>query len=516
MLNAFFPPKDPITESDVKTGMRMLMLDGVCSQVMGVFTTGAFLAAYAVLIGASNFTIGLIAAIGPLTQILQIPAIYLVNRTQIRRGLVVLSSVLSRGFWLLIAATPFLLPKPWQLPVFMVSLFLFFGFGAISGCAWNSWVRDLIPDKVRGVYFGKRLGIATAVGAALSLVAGFAVDYYKSRYPDQEISAYSVLIIIGATFGFVGIFFLWKTPEPKLIPPDDTGFWLALKQPFKDENYQKLLIFLGIWNFAVNFAAPFFSIYMLKRLGMSMSWIIGLAVLSQFVNVIFFKIWGEASDRFSNKAVLGVSGSLFVFSFLIWPFTTMPEQYALTLPLLIVIHVVSGISTAGVTLCSATIAAKIAPNGKATSYLATNAFVCGIAATAAPLLAGALAEFLEYWDLTLALSATHLQNPDKPLFLIPAFTLRGLDYLFVIAFFIGLYALHRLLAVQEVGEVERGALMRNLYSEARRSARAISNVAGLRALTCFPYERLLKHPSAKKVIPKIDIDPNRQPDVLGE
>ena len=157
MLNAFFPPKDPITESDVKTGMRMLMLDGVCSQVMGVFTTGAFLAAYAVLIGASNFTIGLIAAIGPLTQILQIPAIYLVNRTQIRRGLVVLSSVLSRGFWLLIAATPFLLPKPWQLPVFMVSLFLFFGFGAISGCAWNSLVRDLIPDKVRGVYFGKRL-----------------------------------------------------------------------------------------------------------------------------------------------------------------------------------------------------------------------------------------------------------------------------------------------------------------------------------------------------------------------
>jgi hypothetical protein len=73
-----------------------------------------------------------------------------------------------------------------------------------------------------------------------------------------------------------------------------------------------------------------------------------------------------------------------------------------------------------------------------------------------------------------------------------------------------------LLAVQEVGEVERGALMRNLYSEARRSARAISNVAGLRALTCFPYERLLKHPSAKKVIPKIDINPSRQPDVLGE
>jgi len=40
---------------------------------------------------------------------------------------------------------------------------------------------------------------------------------------------------------------------------------------------------------------------------MDMSWVIGLTVLSQAVNVLFFQFWGRLADRFSHKAVLAVS-----------------------------------------------------------------------------------------------------------------------------------------------------------------------------------------------------------------
>jgi hypothetical protein len=72
-------PQPEITDKQSQAGLRALLFDGICSQVMGVFTGGAFLVAFALLLGASNKVIGLLAAIGPATQILQIPAIYLVD-----------------------------------------------------------------------------------------------------------------------------------------------------------------------------------------------------------------------------------------------------------------------------------------------------------------------------------------------------------------------------------------------------------------------------------------------------
>jgi hypothetical protein len=61
-------------------------------------------------------------------------------------------------------------------------------------------------------------------------------------------------------------------------------FFKLIMQPFKDANFKNLVRFLGSWNFAVNLAAPFFAVYMLKRLQMDMSLIIALMVLSQLTS----------------------------------------------------------------------------------------------------------------------------------------------------------------------------------------------------------------------------------------
>jgi hypothetical protein len=40
-------PKDRIDESEVHSGLQALLYDGVCSQVMGALTGGAFFVAFA-------------------------------------------------------------------------------------------------------------------------------------------------------------------------------------------------------------------------------------------------------------------------------------------------------------------------------------------------------------------------------------------------------------------------------------------------------------------------------------
>jgi len=478
-------PSHPPLSPELNRALRLVVLDGACSQIMGTLTTGAILVGFALLIDASNTVIGILAGLPFLSQILQIPAVHFVNRLARRRLIVVIASAVSRTFWLTLALIPWLVPPEWRVGWLLTTMVIFFSLNAIVNCAWNSWMRDLIPEQRMGFVFGRRMALATALGAVLSLIAGFSIDHFQ----DAEGSAagvYSMLFLIGGGFGLLGVLFLHLTPEPEVQPEPGRSIFAVLAEPFRDLNFRKLLYFLGTWSFAVNMAAPFFSVYMLKQLHMSMTYVLALSVLSQGVNALFFRFWGRLSDRFNNKSVLGVTGFLFLLTFLIWPFTTMPGSHALTLPLLVLIHTLAGISTAGVTLCTQNIALRAAPYGRATAYLAVNALISGSAAALAPVLAGSAADFFAVRELRLDLRWIVNGDPERS-FLLQPIDLSGFDFLFVIAFFVGLYAMHRLLAVEEAGEVKEAVVVQELYHEARRIARHISNVAGLRHLGYFPY-----------------------------
>ena len=216
---------------------------------------------------------------------------------------------------------------------------------------------------------------------------------------------------------------------------------------------------------------------------MDLSFIIALTVLSQIMNIAFLQTWGGFADRFSHKSVLAVSGPLFIVSILGWTFTTVPEKYVLTIPLLVLIHVVMGISTAGITLASTTIGLKLAPEGEATSYLAANSLVNSLAAGIAPVLGGLCADFFAERELSLTLDWI---SPGREV-AIQTLNLQQWDFFFFLAFLIGLYSIHRLSSVKEEGEVKEKVLLNELMWEVKRSMNNLSTIGGLRRMIQFPF-----------------------------
>jgi len=477
-------PKESLSDSEIQSGLDYVIKDGIASQAMGILTGGAFLVAFAIKLGASNFVIGLLAAIGPLAQLLQLPSILLVEKIRNRRAIVVVTAGLSRLCWLIIALIPFLFGGKIGLALLLTLLVAVSAFGAVSGCSWNSWMRDLIPQEKLGSFFSKRMRIATAVGIALSLVAAVYLDLWKKLFAARELEGYSMLFLAGFVAGVLGLYFLAKTPETRMpAAAEKPKILRLLSQPFKDENFRKLIAFLCSWNFAVNLAGPFFMVYMLKRLGLSMSFIIGLSILSQVMNFAFLRIWGRFTDVFSNKSVLAISGPLFILSILAWTFTTMPEKYVLTIPLLILIHIVMGLASAGVSLASGNIGLKLAPQGQATAYLATNTIVNSVAAGIAPILGGKFADFFAGRELEWTLKYTSTGGE----FSLPTLSLQQWDFFFFFAFVIGLYSLHRLAMVKETGEVEEKIVIDELFAEVKGQVRTLSSVEGLRQMVSFPF-----------------------------
>ncbi len=154
-----------------------------------------------------------------------------------------------------------------------------------------------------------------------------------------------------------------------------------------------------------------------------------------------------------------------------------------------------GLSSAGVSLASGNISLKLAPQGQATSYLATNTIVNSVAAGIAPILGGKFADFFSGRELDWTLKYT---SPTGE-FSLPTLSLQQWDFFFALAFLIGLYSIHRLAMIKEAGEVEEKIVTQELISEVKSQARILSSVEGLRQMVSFPFA-ILKNLTGKNQV----------------
>lgn len=490
---AWYTPTKQLTESDQARGLKYMYYDGLCSHAMTLLVTGAFLPGMALALGAGNFTIGILASLAPMSQMIQIPSILLVERVALRKFLTVLMAGLSRVALLSTALIPFFVPSGFQVPLFLILMILFFLGASSAGCSWNSWIKDIVPEGTMGSYLAKRLAAATALGAVLTVIAGFGIDGLTNFLGDAS-RAYGLVFFGAAVCGLFGVRMLTKVPEPRMPPRDvSISFFRTMAEPLNDVNFRRLLIFSSSWAFTVIMSGAFFAVYMLKRIGLPMSVVILLAVLSQVTNIYWFKLWGRIADKYNNKGVLKISVPLFIIVLLLYPFTTMPERYSLTIPLLILIHILGGISTAGFNLCSASIAIRLAPKGKATAYLATNAFCSGLAATIAPIVGGIIGSVFAIREISLRIFYNSDIHQNDQLFSIPALSFRSVDFIFFAAAIVGLYAWHRLSLIEEAGNSDDAEIRDEVLASLRNSfANPNSFSAGMRRVGSFPYGILLK------------------------
>ena len=249
------------------------------------------------------------------------------------------------------------------------------------------------------------------------------------------------------------------------------------------------MVFLSSWNFAANLAAPFFAVYMLRTLGYSMTIVIVLTTASQLSNLAALGLWGNLIDRFSNKAVLEISAPLFLACTLGWTFTGLAWVGAATLYLLLVIHVLMGIATAGVALASGNIVMKLSPASQATAFLATSSVVSATCAATAAVIGGLCADFFAAHQLTLAFTWQGSVDPVT----VQVLNFRSWTFFFGLAFVVGLYSLHRLSFVHETSGTTDPLLVRDLLLEARRSIQSLSSAAGLLRVVRAPSLALRPH-----------------------
>lgn len=470
-------------KSAAEQARRPLVWDGAWANIVGVLSGGVLLVGFALALGAGPVTIGVLAAIPFFAQLAQLPAIPLIEAIRRRRRIAVTANTAARALILAMAAIPFLGPGPLALGLLLAGIVVTAVLGAIAVCAWNSWMHDLLPKKQLGRFFSQRLFWATAFGLVAAPAGGYAVDHWPFG---PRLIAYTALFAAAGGAGFVSSFWLSRVPDvPMRIAFEDRPLLASLRVPLRDRDFRPLLLFLASWNFACNVSAPFFPVYFMQQLGLSLVAVVMLWALSQVANLLTLRIWGRLADRLSARAVLAVGVPAYLGAVLALPFAALPQPHALTVPVLAVIHLVMGAATAAVGLASTKIGLTMAPDQRATEYLASVSLIAALAAGAAPLVGGALASVLASQELSLVVHWGAATGGADVL----ALRFRHWEFLFALTFVIGLYSVSTLSLIREGREISQRRVIEHLMLETQRTMRNVSSVAGLRVTSLFPFGR---------------------------
>jgi len=477
-------PQPDVTGQERERGLSLLIVEAAFSGGAAALTTGVILTAFALHLGASNLMIGILASAPFLAQLLQLPAILLVERRRTRKRISVLTSIAGRLMLGVMAGTAFFTGTG-ALFTFLGAQWILCGLGAIGTCAWNSWLRDLSPENRLGQIFARRTIWLTAISLALGLAAAIALDLTAEHSPARNL-VFASMFAIGCITGLLSARVVSAMPEPMMpVPVGEVRLVELLRQPLRDGNFRRLLVFVGSWQFAVNLATPFFTVFIVRQLHFNVSFVLVLSVVSQIANIGALRYWGMLSDRFANKSVLAVCAPAYIVSIVGMIGASQIGDRDLVKLWLIILHLLMGGSVAGVTLTATNIALKLSPRGSATAYVAASATVTAVAAGTAPIIGGLLADFFAQRKLEVLV---RWSNPERS-FGLPL-VLTNWDFYFLIAGLIGLYTMHRLSLVQEQGEIEPRELMGKMLDDTRRGIRNISTVAGLRSATAIPVSLL--------------------------
>ncbi|MEX6689655.1 MFS transporter [Danxiaibacter flavus] len=459
-----FEPKGILTETDVQKGLRLVISDGLASEAMNALAGGVFLTAVALLLGANNFQIGLLAALPTVTNFFQLISIWLVRRLKNRRLICVVCTVLARVPLIITGACIFYFKGPISLVI--IFLFFFYLFGSISGLAWNAWMKDLIPQNILGIYFARRTSYMQIANASLSLILALVVDHIKLHFPEYELTAYSAMFVLAGIIGVYGASFLGRTPEP-ISKLSEGNIFKLLKRPLTDGNFVRLLVFNSIWIFAINMATPFFTVFMMKSMGLPLSYIIGLTILSQLSGIFTIRMWGTFADRYSNKTIIAIAAPLYIICLIAWCFVGIYSRFAPNIVLLVLIHIASGTMLAGINLCLTNIGLKLAPNEYSIIYLSVKNIITAIFSSIAPLLGGVLADFFMERKITI----DGIWSGPKLHKIFHLISLREWNFLFLISAVIGLFAVQLLVNVKETGEVDKENVRRIMRSSIKSNLR---------------------------------------------
>lgn len=300
----------PALQASIRDGMFHSLMVGAGE---------SFLPAFGIFLLGSSMQIGILTSLPPVVgAILQCIGVLILDRASRRKNLIARSAVLQALVWIPIALIPFTLGSGTTAVWALIGLVcLYHGLIGFGVPIWNSLIGDLVPQQVRGEFFGYRNKLCGSMTFAALAISGIILD--SARF--YQIAAFGYLLVFLFSCGcrLRSAYWLerYDDPEYKQSPQHIFSLWDFFSS-IRRSNFAKFVFFVSSMSFAVNIAGPYFSVYMLRDLKFTYTEFMAISGMNIFAQFVTIQRWGKFSDTFGNRKILAVSAFGVALCPLIW------------------------------------------------------------------------------------------------------------------------------------------------------------------------------------------------------
>ncbi|MEM5804585.1 MAG: MFS transporter [Candidatus Aenigmatarchaeota archaeon] len=330
-----------LSRSELKRGMRNSIREGMLSDAGSSMRSSDFITAFALFLGAGAEIIGIASALPRLFRIFSLLFTgRIMGMFKSLKKATTLFAILSRAVWLPVLFVPYIGAHALLALILMTCAAA--AFSEVSGAIWTSWMCDLVPEKARGRYFGRRNMMTIGASTAATMLAGWVLGLYNS--------AEGFILVFGASIALslASNYFLSKVPDV-----EDRECFQKVRFSMKrfargiteHKNYSNYVVLMTLLYFSTSLVGPFFAVRMLRDLGFGYFWF-SAVIASEILTMMFAEpYWGRMSDRFGDRTIMKLSYMMIPVVPLLWIFVTQPWQG-------MAIGVLSGFAWAGFEISS--------------------------------------------------------------------------------------------------------------------------------------------------------------------
>ena len=380
-----------MTSSRPVSTTRQSIRNVIIGQAFGVVLEmlvydGGVLALMILALGGGAFEVGLAATImsgAVMMRILAAPRVDVRDRRRILLHGLTLGAVLSLGYLLFMPAERLGGPTVaiWCMLVVHLVVRCAISWGE---AAWFPLIADMVPEQMRGRFFGALRLSWRATSTAAVLAAGW---YLGS---DPALWQFYPVLGIAIVGMFIRVVLMRRLPDfPSLRTGKPDPIVRSLRRPLGDQSFVRFML-IGMAVFGAQFLGlPFIVPYLNDTLGFPASWTMFAAAGLGIGQMLSLTRWGRLADRWGNRFVflLGILLCAAAFGFLVvtpaWrtsPAAAFVGGFAGTLLL--------GIGSAGWQLAQTVRMLHVSPADQQGAYTAVFSMLTGAASAAMALMGG--------------------------------------------------------------------------------------------------------------------------------
>lgn len=342
---------------------------------------------------ATAFDFGIMAGLGSFAIIFQMYGSILTNQLERRKPLWICIATLHRLVFLGALLAPVLFVNE-RLRIWWI-IFVFLVHDSLTHTSvplWLSWMADVVPQNTMNRHWASRQRFITAWNIAGMVAVALGFHFFEKS--GHVMTGFTIFASVGVLFGVVDILMFWVVPEPPGIRSQHRTIYETLAEPLRDSSFRPFLWLMAYWNFSIFLSAPFFGLFMIDKLHMSVLTVQLLSIPNALGVVISSRYWGVLCDTYGFRRVLQVLSVGKAFAPL--PYVIAPAIPHVAIPIIALITLVDGILNSGVALATQGVLLKATPRANRATYIAASNFLSvGIVAAIAPVIAGWLIDVLD-------------------------------------------------------------------------------------------------------------------------